>query len=268
MKQMMTYASPFDFGALRYLGGAGVLFVALILTRQPLAPPPWLPTLVVGLMQTTAFQALAQLALLSGGAGKVSLLCYTMPFWVVLLAWFVLNEKPQATHWAGLVLASIGLFLVISPWQNLGTLSSLLLAVGGGLAWAIGTVSSKWVFQRYALTPLNFTAWQMLLGALALSLLAAVVPSPAIVWSREFVFGLAYSIFLASSLAWLLWAYLVRVLPTAVVGLASLLVPLTAILLAWIILHERPNLIEGSGIALIMLALFIVRPSSNKPKHG
>ena len=86
MKQALAYAGPFDFAALRYLLGAGVLFLALAATRQRIAPPPLAATALIGLCQTAAFQGLEQWALVDGGAGHVALLAYTMPFWAVLLA--------------------------------------------------------------------------------------------------------------------------------------------------------------------------------------
>jgi drug/metabolite transporter (DMT)-like permease len=55
MKQVLQHAGPFDFAALRYVLGALVLFGALLLMRQPLRPPPLLPTVLIGLCQTAAF---------------------------------------------------------------------------------------------------------------------------------------------------------------------------------------------------------------------
>ena len=94
MKQVLAWAGPFDFAALRYLLGAGVLFAALLLSGRSLRPPPLGPTLLIGLCQTAAFQGLEQWALLDGGAGHVALLAYTMPFWAVLLAWLLLGDRP------------------------------------------------------------------------------------------------------------------------------------------------------------------------------
>src|SRR5699024_6490669 len=140
MKQVMRFAGPFDFAALRYLGGAVVLFALLLVRRESLKPTPLKLTIAVGLCQTTAFQALSQWALVSGGAGHVSLLAYTMPFWVVLLAWWLLRERPTPRHWLGLALAAAGLVCVLEPWHGLGSLHSALLAVAGGVGWALGTV--------------------------------------------------------------------------------------------------------------------------------
>jgi len=258
MKQVLRYAGPFDFAAIRYLGGALVLFVVLIARRQSLKAPPLGLTILVGLCQTTAFQALTQWALVDGGAGRVSLLAYTMPFWVVLLAWPLLSERPSPRQWVGVSLAAAGLVCVIEPWHGLGSMHSALLAIGGGAAWGLGTVLSKRMFERHAPSPLAFTAWQMLLGALGLCVIALLVPSRPIEWAPPFIAGLAYSVLLASSLAWLLWFLVIRRLPATVAGLSSLAVPVTAVLMAWAILHERPDVMEGVGIALIVCGLMAV----------
>src|SRR6185437_15319439 len=95
----------FTFSAQRYVIGTVVLFALLALRRNSLKPTPWLPTIAIGLTQTMAFQALAQWALVSGGAGKTALLAYTMPFWVVPLAWWWVHEKPGLTRWLCIVIA-------------------------------------------------------------------------------------------------------------------------------------------------------------------
>lgn len=258
MKQVLQYAGPFDFAALRYLGGAAILLLLLLARGESLKPTPLRLTIAVGLCQTTGFQALSQWALVSGGAGHVSLLAYTMPFWVVLLAWWLLHERPNPRQWTGLILAAGGLVCVMEPWQGLGNLHSALLAVAGGIAWAMGTVLSKRMFQLHAPSALSFSAWQMLFGALALGIVALIVPSRPIAWTPALIAGLTYSVVLASSLAWLLWLFVVNRLPTTVAGLSSLAVPVTAVLMAWAILHERPDAMETAGIVLIVSGLLAV----------
>ncbi|HWU69480.1 MAG TPA: EamA family transporter [Stenotrophobium sp.] len=255
MKQALSHAGPFDFSALRYLLGALVLFAALLALRQPLRPPPLLPTVLIGLAQTTAFQGLEQWALVNGGAGRVALLAYTMPFWAVLLAWPLLSERPRPHHWLGLALAALGLVCILEPWRGLGGWHSTALAIVGGMAWALGTVLSKRSFQRWRVAPLNLTAWQMLFGGLGLSVLAWWVPQRAIDWNSAFIADLVYCAVFASSIAWGLWLFVLQRLPTAVASLSSLGVPVLSILLAWPILDERPSPMEGAGIVCVLLGL-------------
>ncbi|MEI7036875.1 DMT family transporter [Fulvimonas yonginensis] len=258
MKQALRWAAPFDFAALRYLLGAGVLFLALLASRQSLRPPPLGATLLIGLCQTAAFQGLEQWALVGGGAGHVALLAYSMPFWAVLLAWPLLAERPTRRHWLGLALAALGLLCILEPWHGLGSPFSTALALAGGVGWAGGTVLSKRLFQRHAVSPLALTSWQMLFGALALGAVALLVPQRPIEWNAPFLGALAYSAVMASSVAWGLWLVVLKRLPTTVASLSSLGVPVVSVLLAWLILGERPDAMEWLGIALVLAGLAAV----------
>lgn len=255
MKWALDFCGPFTFSALRYAAATVVLFVLMGLRRESFAMPPLVPTILIGLMQTTAFQALVQWALVGGGAGKTALLAYTMPFWMVPLAWALLHEKPRAAQWACIAVAAIGLVFVIEPWHALGSAMSTGLALAGGLAWAIGTVLSKRVFQRTRVRPLQLTAWQMLFGTVVLVVIALIVPERAVVWAPGLVGALAYNALLSSGIAWAMWLLIVQRLPTQVAGLTSLLVPIAGVLFAWGLLHERPGVAEWIGIGLIGLAL-------------
>ena len=264
MKLAMLDSGPFYFSALRYAGGTAVLFLLLRLRGESLAPPPLGPTLLIGLTQTTGFTALAQWALVHGGAGKTALLAYTMPFWTVLLAWAWLHERLRPPQVASLVLAAIGLLLILQPWSAQVDLTSAWMAVGGGMSWAVSTVAAKRLFahQGKALSPLRLTAWQMLLGTACLVLLAGFIPERAVTWTPGFLAALAFNVVLASGLAWTLWLLVVQRLPAGVAGLSSLAIPVTGVLLAWALLGERPNADEGLGIVLIALALLLLLGTS------
>jgi drug/metabolite transporter (DMT)-like permease len=133
-----------------------------------------------------------------------------------------------------------------------------MLALAGGLAWAIGVVASKRLFERGNVGALSLTAWQMLIGTLGVVAVALVVPERAIEWNPWFIGALVYNALLASGLAWLLWSYVVARLPANVAGLSSLVIPIAGIAFAWILLGERPTLVEAAGIVLIGIALALV----------
>jgi len=258
MKQALRYAGPFEFAALRYALGTLVLFVVLLAMRRPLRPPALAGTIVVGLAQTAAFQGLSQLALTTGGVGHVALLAYAMPFWAVLLAWALLDDRPTRRHWVGIVLAAIGLVCVIAPWEGLGSTEGTVYALLGGMFWALGTIVSKKIFIRDRPDPLTFTTWQMGFGSLALIAVALCRPERPIEWTPPFVGLLAYSVLLATSLAWALWLLVVQRLPATIASLSSLAVPVTSVLMAWAILAEAPGLSEWIGVAFVVAGLIAV----------
>ena len=99
MKQVIQYVDPFDFSAIRTMLGAATLFVVLVALRRPLGLKAVREVALLGVLQTGAFTALIQWALVAGGAGKTAVLVYTMPFWVIPMAWWVLGERVRGLQW-------------------------------------------------------------------------------------------------------------------------------------------------------------------------
>jgi drug/metabolite transporter (DMT)-like permease len=267
MKRALQYIGPLDFSALRTLFGTLLLFALLWWRGESRAPTPLRDTILIGVAQTAAFQLLVQLALVEGGAGKMALLAYTMPFWVIAFAWAMLGEKPTPRHWLFLAIAAAGLLLVMEPWRALGGLRSCALAVAGGACWGLATVLTKRLFQRSAVSPLRLTAWQSLFGAVVVVLVALLVPERAIEWSTELIGAVVYNAVLGSAIAWALWLLVIERLPAGIAGMASLATPLLGVLLAWALLGEVPDVDEAIGIVLIAIALAgVLRPQRRTAK--
>jgi len=265
MKRVLHFIGPFDFSALRTVFGTVLLFALLYWRGESLTPTPWRDTLLIGVAQTAAFQLLVQVALVEGGAGKVALLAYTMPFWVIAFAWLLLGDRPGPRQWACLALAAIGLVLVIEPWIALGSLQSCGLALAGGCCWGIGTVLTKRLFRRASVSPLRVTAWQSLFGTVVVVIVALLTNERAIDWSGELMAALLYNGVFAAAIAWALWLFVVNRLPAGIAGIASLATPLLGVLFAWLLLAEVPDVSELAGIGLIGAALLgVLRP---QPRH-
>ncbi|WP_232462398.1 DMT family transporter [Bordetella genomosp. 9] len=268
MKMVVPYIGPFDFVVLRYVSGGAVLLAVALAMRRPLAMPSWRTTILVGLTQTAAFQGLVQTALVHGGVAKISLMAYTMPFWVVLFSWMLLGEKPSPRHWAGIAMAGLGLLCVVEPWHRLGDSPSVLLALGSGLCWGLGTVLAKKGFNRHTPDIVAFTGWQMLLGGAAMIPVALAVPQIPTVWNWQLALGMLYIVLAASAAGWLLWLIVVRRVPASVAGLSSLATPVIAALLAWLLFGERPGAVEAFGMILILCGLAIVARATGRPRHA
>jgi drug/metabolite transporter (DMT)-like permease len=258
MKQVTAYVDPFDFSALRTLFGAIALFVALVLMRRPLRLVAVRKLVLLGLLQTTGFTALAQWALVVGGAGKTAVLAYTMPFWLMFFAWCLLGERVWAVQWGAAAVAALGLLLLLAPWSGNGSAFSNFLAVGAGLSWALATVLAKRIRREHDIDILVLTAWQMLFGALILCVLTLLLPSSRPIEPTAYFFGATvFNVLFATALAWVLWVYVLSHLPVATAGLSTLGVPMVGVLAGWVELGERPDAFEIGGMLLIGIALAI-----------
>lgn len=258
MKEVIRYVDPFDFSALRTLLGAISLFALLLVLRRPLRISALRPIVILGLLQTALFTALIQWALVAGNAGKTAVLVYTMPFWLIPIAWWTLGERVRGLQWLAIAIAGVGLCLILEPWKISGGMFSNYLALGGGLSWALSTIVAKRLRQNHQLDLLAMTAWQMLFGAIVLCLLALFIPSKPIEPTGYFYAALAFNALGATGLAWVLWLYVLRHLPASTAGLSSLGVPAIGVLAAWFELGETPSLAELGGMLLIAGALLLI----------
>ena len=256
-KVALDYAKPFTFIALITASCAVCLFLVLLATRRSLRPPPLGWTVAIGLLQTTLFNSLATLALSVGGAGKVSVLVYTMTFWLMLLAWFFLGERLYGLQWPAVALAFAGLVLVVRPWDIGGALSGIL-AGAAGLAWAGGALLVKLLQRRAQVDALSLTTWQMAFGAVPLIAIAVVTQSGWPDWTGAFVLCLAYSALLSNALCWGLWIFALRALPAGAAAMGTLAVPVVGVVASWIQLGERPTVVEAAGMTLIIAALALL----------
>lgn len=259
MKQALQHIGAFQFGAVRTFLAAIVLFAILLMQKKSLRPQHLGQLVLIGILQTSGFTGLIIWALVEGGAGKVAVLTYTMPFWVMVLAWPLLGEKIRGMQWLAATASVVGLTLILEPWHMHGNQLSNMLAVAAGVSWALAVILAKKLHHRAPeMDLLSFTAWQMLLGSLPIVAVALLLPAPPIQWTNYLAGAVVYNVIACNALAWLLWLYALKHMQAGVASMISLLAPVIGVLAAWLQLHEVPSTLEITGMLLIALALGLI----------
>lgn len=259
MKSALAYAGAFEFAALRTVIGALCLFAVVLFMRKPLRVKE-MPTLILlGILQTSGFTGILIWALVEGGAGKTAVLTYTMPFWVMVLAWPMLGEKLRGLQWPAAILSTMGMLFILDP-LHLGTDTfSMFLAVLSGIFWALSVIVAKKLHQRSPdLDLLTLTAWQMFFGSIPLAVVALLVPAPPIQWTPYFIGAVIFNSVFCNALAWLLWLYALQRLSAGIASMSSMLAPVIGVIAAWVQLHEVPTTTELIGMTLIAVSLLII----------
>lgn len=258
VKEAMRLVSPFDFSAIRTIGGGILLLGVLACKGRPLRPRNVPMTLLVGFLCTTVSVGTATWALVEGGAGKMAILVYAMPFWLILMAWPLLGERPRGLQWPAVALALAGLVLLLEPWNYRGDWFPSTLAVASGLAWAASAVVTKRMDRLGEVDVISLSAWQVLLGGLFLAAVALAVPSEPIRWTPWMAGAMTYNVVLTSAVAILMWFYVLKILPAGIAGLGSLATPVLGLFFAYALLGERFSFWEGWGGVLIVAALSLL----------
>jgi drug/metabolite transporter (DMT)-like permease len=258
MKFALRDADPVTFNIQRILVAIATLFVVLVWLRRPLLPQSWVAVAVTGLFQTTLNMGATTMALAGGGAGRTSVLVFTMPFWTVLLAWPVLNERVRGVQWFAVAFAFAGMALVVEPWNWHGSLAPKLWAVASGFGWAAGTISIKYFERDRKFDMVNFMAWQMVIGTLPFMALPLVYTLSPVHWSLAYVAALLFTGAISTALGFVIWISVLRMVPAGTASLNTLAVPVVALLASMAVFGERLSLLEWSGIACINVGLVLV----------
>jgi len=252
MKFALENADPVILNVQRTWLAVVVLFGALVVMRAPIAPQAtWTAILVTGFFQTTLNFGSTTMALAGGGAGRTSVLVFTMPFWTLVLARLVLHERLRGAQWLAVAFAFAGLALVVAPWDWRGDLAPKLWATASGFGWAAGSVATKYFQRERPVEPVNFIAWQMVVGVLPLSLLPLFVDFEPTRWSLAHAGLLVYIGALSTALGFLLWVALLRRLSATIASMSMFAVPPIALVSSMLVFGERLRPLEWVGIGFI-----------------
>ena len=258
MKIALRHTGVFDFTALRIALATVMLFAIALAMRRPLKLRAWKAAIVIGSIQTGGFLLFSMWALSLGGAGRTSVLVFTMPFWALIFAWLILGERMRGLQWLAVAVAFAGLMLIVAPWHLEGSLAGSLAAVAAGAMWALGTVLSKKLVPKNSVDLVSFASWQMLVATLPLAIAAFLVPSAPMNWNAEYAAYFAYATIFGTVIGWFLWFYVLNHVTAGVATLNSLAIPVIAVVSAWLQLGERPPHHELAGMVLIGAALALL----------
>jgi drug/metabolite transporter (DMT)-like permease len=192
--------------------------------------------------------------------GLASILNATTPLFTVLVMAAAGDEKLHLRRVAGVVTGLIG--VIILHGEELGFQSGegigILLCLAAAFAYGLSALYARRKLSDSP--PLATATFQMLASSLMMTMIAAMferpwqLPMPGVTtWLA--VMGLAA---LSTALAYIVFFQILRRSGSTNVMLVTLLIPVTAILLGYLVLGERVSLREIIGALVIGSALLLI----------
>jgi drug/metabolite transporter (DMT)-like permease len=196
-------------------------------------------------------------------SGLASVLLYLQPVLTVLLAAPLLGAPLGATRVGGAVVAFAGVAVVsVHPDSAVSTLG-VLLGIGAGVSWTLGTITAKRVATR--IEPLWAVALPLVTGGALMSLAAVATGETSVDLSVRVVGAVAFTTFVGTAFAWLLWMYLVTSGDVGRVSVSIFLVPVVAVVVGWALLDESLEWTLLAGTALVCAGVFLVNRYPDRP---
>lgn len=204
-------------------------------------------------------------------AGLASILNATTPLFTVLVAGVALgDERITGRKVAGVVVGFSGVVLMMGV-EVLSGLASNALAqaaiLGAALSYACATVFGR-RFARWGVDPVLTAAGQVTASAAMLVPAALLVDRP---WTLPMPSGAAVVAIVAlallsTALAYILYFRILQRAGATSLALVTFLIPVSAILMGAVVLHERLDWAHGAGMALIALGLVAI--SKRRPPRS
>ncbi|HEX3290267.1 MAG TPA: DMT family transporter [Gaiella sp.] len=197
-----------------------------------------------------------------GSVALAVLTFYAAPLLIALVAPLVLPERLSATVLGACAVGAAGIAAIaLDTGSEGGPASAAAVAAGLGSAasYAVLVILAKRLLAA-ATPPLTVAFWDCLVGAIAVApvLLLAdrVVPGDAGEWTVALTLGVVFT-----GVSTLVYATLLRHVTAQAAGVLTFLEPVAGVLLAWVLVDERPGtatllggaLVLGAGVVVVLL---------------
>jgi drug/metabolite transporter (DMT)-like permease len=197
------------------------------------------------------------------GSVLAALLIATEPMFILVLGWMMGQKKPSLLSALGLGLGVVGVAMLTGAELTVkgSSLWGLLAVLLGSLSWSLGVVVSPRL--KLPSDALGRTALPTLCGALMLLIAAGVTGEfQQTHWasiSMRSVFGLGYLITFGSVVAFTAYTWLLQRVPPALVATHTYANPVVAVILGWLLAHERLSLRVVLASIAILGAIVLIR---------
>ena len=200
-------------------------------------------------------------------ATSASVIIATIPLFAPILAFFLFKEQIGWTNILGIVVSVCGVLLVIyQPGSSFdAALGGVLLMFMAVFSAVFYTATLRKISSHYK--AVNVIFYQSLIGVLYFIPVVLIVDLPnfsSIKISFESLQALLMLTIFASVLAFVLFARVIRVLGIAKVNVFVNLIPVFTAIFAWMILGQELNMIQFTGIVIVVSGLFVSQLSRKK----
>jgi drug/metabolite transporter (DMT)-like permease len=246
---------------MRFAIASAVLLAACAITRTALPLHRWRPIAVAAAFGVVGFNTLAFVGLtLTPASDSALIVPTTIPMATAVFA-TVIHERLTPRKILGFAIASVGAALVIIGGQQAAAEPSAdrligdLMELGAAAGWAASLVVGATVVRTE--TVLGYVTLMVLIGTAMLLPIGALqqgyrdVPS----WTIETWLAAGFLGVFSTAVAYVLFLWAVRRLGAGLAAMVSYLTPVGTLLLAFLILSERPLLLQLAGGGVIVIGV-------------
>jgi len=259
---------PLELSTMRFAIASVVLLLACAVTRTPLPLARWRPVVAAAVCGVLLFNSLAFVGLSFTPASDSALIIpTTIPLATALFATLI-HERLTARRLLGFAIASAGAGLVIVGGQDAAVgdpavrLRGDLMELGAAAAWGASLTIGAVVLRKE--TVLGYVTLMVVIGTAMLLPLGALqqayrdVPS----WTPETWLAAGFLGICSTAIAFVLFLWAVHRFGPSLAAMVTFLTPIATLVLAFLILAERPAWVQLVGGVVIVIGVRVAARQS------
>ena len=178
----------------------------------------------------------------------------------VLIAYFLLKERPKLKNILGIIIAFAGLIILSGSPDLKGKYLGIILVLSGAFTWSLGQVLVKPISEQ--INGVTLTAWMGVFAGPQLILASQIIEGNVLenIISADYRAWLIvlYLGVLMNCLGYSLWYYVLGRYPVNKIISTILLLPVTGVITAILFLGERPDIKVFIGGVIILFGVGMI----------
>jgi probable blue pigment (indigoidine) exporter len=247
---------PLLAGLMRSLPTGLVLIIG-----SPIPNRRWLARLfVLSVLYASGLFPLLFIAAYRLPGGVAAVINSLSPLLVVVISVPLLGTRIRAIQVAAGIFGAAGVALLVLQSDARLDLVGLIAMAGAMAMFSVATVLTKRWGHPEGMSSIGVTGWMFLLAGLTLLPITLLVEGLPDHLTAHNIGGLIYLVLISGIFAYALWFWGLQRLSASAVTFLTLLNPVTAALLGWIVLDQRLNAWQLLGAFIILVSVVLGQP--------
>jgi probable blue pigment (indigoidine) exporter len=235
----------------------------VLIIGSPIPSRRWMARfLVLSVLYASGLFPLLFIAAYRLPGGVAAVINSLSPLLVVVISVPLLGTRIRAIQIVAGLLGAVGVALLVLRSDARLDAVGLMAMAGAVIMFGAATVLTKRWGHPEGMTSIGVTGWIFLLAGLTLLPVTLLIEGLPDHLTARNIGGLIYLVLISGILAYALWFWGLQRLSASAVTFLTLLNPVTAALLGWVVLDQRFNHWQVLGAVLILISVVLGQPGT------
>jgi probable blue pigment (indigoidine) exporter len=235
----------------------------VLIIGSPIPPRHWMARFfVLSVLYASGLFPLLFIAAYRLPGGVAAMINSLSPILVVVISVPLLGTRIRAIQIAAGILGTVGVALLVLRSDAALDAIGLIAMAGAAIMFSVATVLTKRWGRPEGMTSIGVTGWTFLLAGFTLLPATLLVEGLPDHLTARNIGGLIYLVVISGILAYILWFWGLERLSASAVTFLTLLNPVTAAVLGWVVLDQRLNFWQLLGAVLILISVMLGQPGT------